>query len=221
MTQDEPQGPKKLFVETEEECTQIIGDEANPHAGVALFLYRVTRVLNAKTTLYVGRDGAVWQRAWQETGCGDFVAKPSVDSVSSNGRFDLIIHDDHTQGGDVERARNLVATLSRWGDRVCFLTMGPEAGTQDGSGFWRQRFFEKNWYMFDVIRSLVQGETSIVPEIRYGSFLFVRAQAVTDLPGPVFATAIRRDEVIEEMAPFSWRLRRRLRVLVRRPQSTP
>ncbi len=200
-----------------------VGEEATPHTGIALFLHRVTRVLNAKSVLYVGRDGEVWRRAWQGIGQGDFVAVASFDAPASPiVRFDLIIHDDHGVGGDGEKAKSLVARLAAWGDRVCFMTMGPPDGPMpDGCGFWRQRFSEKDWYMFDVIRSVIQAEASILPEIRYGCFLFVRAEAVTDLPGPVFATAIRRDEVIEEMAPLVWRLRRRVRGLLRRSYATP
>jgi hypothetical protein len=184
--------------------------------------------------LDVGCGAGAWVRAYLEAGMADIVGVdgsyvvPSqlmfpafrfrpVDVAQSfqlGRRFDLAQCLEVAEHLDPQASETLVDNLAAHAPMVLFSAAPPGQGGEHHVNerpyeFWQGLFEQRGLRLFDFVRQRILYRPDVEPWYRYNVMLFVHDEAIEGLPASVRATRVQ-GRPAPDLAPLSWRTRRRL-----------
>jgi SAM-dependent methyltransferase len=187
------------------------------------------------SVLDVGCGYGTWLHAWQDAGVGDIygVDGPWVDparleiatplflshdlgrSFDLGRRFDLVESLEVAEHLPAASASTFVDSLARHGDLVLFSAAPPGQGgehhvNEQPYDYWRELFRARDFVAFDCIRPRLAGDHAISPWYRYNVLLYARPDAVRRMTRDAQATRLADASPVPDIAPWMYRMRRRL-----------
>lgn len=188
-----------------------------------------------RSILDVGCGCGIWLAEWRRLGeidvigvDGDYVDPKSLTIPLDNflarnialpfdlgRRFELVECLEVAEHLAAEHANALVDNLVRHGDLIVFSSAIPGQGgefhvNEQPYEYWRDRFAERGYQLFDAIRSHIRSQSRIEPWYRYNSFIYANPQGATRLAESTRRTAINSARPIPDIAPLWWRARCRM-----------
>ena len=192
----------------------------------------VAEVIPAKSILDVGCGRGVWLSQWVNAGATDivgvdgryvdvnklhipkeaFLAKDISRPFDLERTFDVVQClevAEHVQG---DAADVLIDNLVRHGSCVLFSAAIPGQGGENHINekpweYWRQKFFERGYDLFDYVRPRVFHEASIFFCYRHNTFLFVRRSAADRLPEAVRSALVPSSSPVRDDRPMYFKVR--------------
>lgn len=194
---------------------------------------RVAPILEVDSVVDFGCAQGSWLSAWSDAGVSDIqgVDGPYVDVER------LLIAKDKFRAADlaepldlgrtfdlaqsVEVAEHLptaasdvfVETMTRHAPLVLFGAAPPGQGgrghiNEQPYSFWRDRFAQQGYAMFDFLRPQLKAETVIQPWYRYNLFLFASADACASLPNLILDTQVAERGPVADVSAWPYRVRK-------------
>jgi SAM-dependent methyltransferase len=195
----------------------------------------VMRYLEPASVLDVGCGAGAWVAAYGEAGAANVVGVdagyvradqllfgPSrfhaIDVANSFrlGRmFDLVQCLEVAEHLDPSASETLVDNLVAHAPIVLFSAAPPGQGGEHHINerpydFWRDLFQMRGYDLFDFLRPRIRHCPSVEHWYRYNMLLFVRHDTVDLLGREVADTRIDPRAAVPDLAPFAWRMRRRI-----------
>ncbi len=195
----------------------------------------VLQHLKPLTILDVGCGTGAWVRAYQDAGAsyvvgvdGDHVRPEQLlfdpsrfHALDLSGvfrlprQFDLVQCLDLAEHLPPSASEMLVDNLVAHGPVVVFSSAPPGQGGENHINerpyeYWRDLFAARAYGLFDFLRPAIQFQPRVDPWYRYNLLLFVREDAVDSLEPAVAATRMRPGNCVPDLAPVTWRMRRRM-----------
>jgi len=192
----------------------------------------------ARTVLDVGCGVGTWLVAWKELGCevcgvdgayvapgslqiatGEFHAHDLMLELALGRRFDLVQCLEVAEHLPPAAAPVLVASLCRHADLVMFSAAPPGQGgehhvNERPYGYWRELFAAEGFAMHDPLRGEILADRRILPWYRYNTFLYVSERAPAALREALAGCRVPSERAPPDLAPWPYRLRRRLVALL-------
>ncbi|MBY0432239.1 MAG: class I SAM-dependent methyltransferase, partial [Rhodospirillales bacterium] len=191
--------------------------------------------LAVRSVLDVGCGHGVWLAAWSEAGLAEifgvdgeyvdpatllvppaaFLAADLAQGFRLGRCFDLVQCLEVAEHLPCEAADRLVESLVAHGDLILFSAATPGQGgehhvNEQPLDYWRNKFLNHFYLGFDCVRPALRDDRRVEPWYRYNTILYASPAIRRQLPESVRATALAPDRDIPELAPLSWRLRRRV-----------
>ena len=198
-------------------------------------LPRVIAVLGTASVLDVGCGAGAWLAAYGNLGIsdhvgvdGDYVDRSMllVDAAKFlprdisvpfdlGRRFDLVQCLEVAEHVPRSASTTLVDNIVRHGRRVLFSAAVPGQGGEDHINeqpyeFWRDRFAERGYRLFDFVRPQIRDEDDIEPWYRYNVLFFCHDEAIAQLPPSVIGTRVADDMPVMDYSAAGYRLRKAL-----------
>jgi hypothetical protein len=200
----------------------------------------ITSLLNAQlaveSVLDVGCAMGTWLHSWNECGVadyhgvdGDYVDRGNLEipatafsAVDLNATFDLGRKFDLVQSFEVAEhvepraADTFVDSLTRHASRyVLFSAAPPGQGgefhiNEQPYDFWREKLVRHGFAVADVLRPMIAHDARISYWYRYNVFLFVRHEALADLPPEFRKRIVAESAPLADISPLAFRLRKAL-----------
>jgi SAM-dependent methyltransferase len=191
-----------------------------------------------RSVLDVGCGQGAWLAVWHRAGVvvhgidGDYVDRQRLlvdqDSFSAcdlrqefelQRRFDLVQCLEVAEHLPPSSAGALVASLCRHSDMVLFSAAPPGQGgenhvNEQSYGFWRDRFAEQGFQLYDPVRRLVLDDAQVKPWYRYNPFLYLREGAVENAHRALAEFRLAPGAEPPDLSPRAYRLRKRLVALL-------
>jgi SAM-dependent methyltransferase len=209
---------------------QRIGSLASARSVVPI----VMRHLRPLTILDVGCGAGAWVRAYEEAGAlqvvgvdADYVHADQllfdparfhaidVGGIFRMGReFDLVQCLEVAEHMEPAASEALLDNLVAHAPLVLFSAAPPGQGGENHInerpyGYWRDRFRTRGYALYDFMRPQLRYRRSVEQWYRYNMLLFVREDAAGGLAPAVAATRVDPGTPVADLAPLSWRIRRR------------
>jgi len=188
------------------------------------------------SVLDVGCANGTWLKSWQDHGIadiqgvdGDYVDREALEipmdrftSTNLNAPFDLDRKFDLVQSLEVGEhiapaaADDFVDSIVRHAARfVIFSAAPPGQGgehhiNEQTYDFWRSKFSERGFVAFDFVRPQIKNDMKTSYWYRYNTFLYVRRELTCELPTEIARTKIPHDQLLSDIAPVSFRIRKAL-----------
>ncbi|MDP3822967.1 MAG: methyltransferase domain-containing protein [Burkholderiales bacterium] len=194
----------------------------------------VMRHLRPATILDVGCGAGAWVRAYEECGApyvvgidADYVRPDQllfdsarfhaidVAGVFRMGReFDLVQCLEVAEHLEPSTGEALLDNLVAHAPLVLFSAAPPGQGGENHINerpydYWRDRFQARGYALYDFLRPHLRYRRSVEHWYRYNMLLFAREDAAAGLSPAVAATRVDPQDPVADLAPLSWRLRRR------------
>jgi SAM-dependent methyltransferase len=192
--------------------------------------------LNVDSVLDVGCAQGTWLRAWNERGVadlhgvdGDYVDRRTLEvpefmftAVDLNVPFDLGRQFDLVQSLEVgehieEHASEIfIESIVRHARRyVVFSAAPPGQGgeyhiNEQPYEFWRRKFEQRGFVTVDTVRPAIAGDNRISYWYRYNSLLFIRREALAEIPEDMRDKVLRGSDQIKDLSPLPFRIRKAL-----------
>ena len=180
----------------------------------------------------IGCGRGVWVDEWRRSGVEDVLGVDG-DYLSSDGlvipqahfaafdlskpirlgrRFDLVQSLEVGEHIPASKAEVFIDNLVAHGNVILFSAAVPGQGgefhvNEQPYEYWRQKFALRGFEIFDCIRPNIVETRAIEPWYRYNMFLYVHEDALDRIPPNFRRMRLRRDEVIVNFAPLTWRVR--------------
>ena len=191
-----------------------------------------------RAVLDVGCGVGAWLVAWKELGCevcgvdgayvapgslqiatGEFHAHDLMLELALGRRFDLVQCLEVAEHLPPAAAPVLVASLCRHADLVMFSAAPPGQGgehhvNERPYGYWRELFAAEGFAMHDPLRGEILADRRILPWYRYNTFLYVSERAPAALREALAGCRVPSERAPPDLAPWPYRLRRRLVALL-------
>ena len=190
--------------------------------------------LGVKSVLDVGCAMGTWLHAWAECGVaeyhgidGDYVDRRLLEipttaftAVDLNAKFDLGRQFDLVQSFEVgehieARATEVfVECLAKHALRyVLFSAAPPGQGgefhiNEQPYEFWREKLARRGFAAVDAVRPAIAGDARISYWYRYNTFLFVRHEALAEVPVDLRTRVVAESAPLTDVSPFAFRLRK-------------
>jgi SAM-dependent methyltransferase len=160
----------------------------------------------------IGVDGAYVERSSLLIDEAQFRSFDLAQPFDLGDTFDLVVSLEVAEHLAAQHAAGFVDNLVRHGRKVLFSAATPGQGgefhvNEQPLQYWREHFAARGFQCFDPLRSRLSTENRVEPWYRYNSLLYVREDAVSELPEVVQATRIPEGTPIPDVAPVSWRAR--------------
>lgn len=195
----------------------------------------LTRTMPLTSVLDVGCGAGAWLAAYGELGVadrrgvdGDYVDRSLLlmeaecfhpQDISQ--RFDLGRRFDIVQCLEVAEhvppasSQTLVDNIVRHGNRVLFSAGVPGQGGEDHINeqpleYWRDRFAERGYRLFDFVRPRIADNGAVEPWYRYNLMFFAHDSVVDSLPVDVQVTRVPEGHAVVDPSPLAYRLRKAL-----------
>lgn len=190
--------------------------------------------LRPRSVLDVGCGAGAWVRAWHEAGCGaaygvdgHYVRPQQLLFPRSRFRpvdvsqpfqheraFDLVECLEVGEHLDPAASETLVDNLVCHAPAVLFSAAPPGQGgehhvNERPYGYWRELFAQRGYELFDFVRPRIAHRADVEPWYRYNILLFVRWENAQSLDSAVLASHVARGKPVPDVAPWTWRMRRR------------
>lgn len=200
-----------------------------------IVLPRLTRLLPITSVVDVGCGQGAWLSVWQRQGVADitgidgdyvdrgtllipaerFLPRDLTVPIEIGRRFDVVQCLEVAEHLPASAARGLVSSLASLGDVVLFSAATPGQGGENHINeqdyeYWRALFAERGYIACDPLRAELAGNVEVEPWYRYNVLLYVASTAIERLPPAVAASKVPDERRIPDVAPSSYRLRRRL-----------
>jgi hypothetical protein len=188
--------------------------------------------LYVSSVVDIGCGRGVWVDEWRRNGVddalgvdGDYVSADRLvipkerfaafdlsEPISLGRRFDLVQSLEVAEHIPASRAEIFIDSLVAHSDVILFSAAVPGQGgefhiNEQPYEHWRQKFALRGFEIFDFLRPNIINIRAIEPWYRYNTFLYVHQKALDRIPPTVRRMQLRRDELIADVAPLSWRLR--------------
>ncbi|MGB8223344.1 MAG: class I SAM-dependent methyltransferase [Polyangiales bacterium] len=195
----------------------------------------VRDALHPRSVLDLGCGRGAWLEAWKDAGVsevlgvdGNYVdeADLAIDrsefsprdlgrTVDLQRRFDLVESLEVAEHLPESRARGFVQDLCRHGDRVLFGAAPPGQGgehhiNEQPYGYWRALFDELGYEPFDFVRPHLTLRQDVAPWYRYNTLLYVKREAIEELPVSVRRTHLAKHMPIRDVSPLLYKARKRV-----------
>ncbi len=198
----------------------------------AIVIPRVIDTLAVRSVLDVGCGVGAWllpyaRRGVDVTGVdGDYVdrslllvdrdrflARDIAKPFDLERTFDLVQSLEVAEHVPLKDSDTLVDNLVRHGKHVLFSAAVPGQGGENHVNeqpyeFWRDRFAERGFELFDFIRPAIAGRTDVEPWYRYNTLFFVHRDTIAALPTAIARTQVTNQEPIRDVSPVCYRARR-------------
>jgi SAM-dependent methyltransferase len=186
----------------------------------------------AASVLDIGCGRGVWLAEWKRLGSarvrgvdGDYVDRkallipaPDFHAIDISQQFDLQETFDLVQCLEVaehvpeDRAETLVGNLVRHGDLIVFSAAIPGQGgefhvNERPYSYWRTKFADRGYEVYDAIRPVVAGLAGIEPWYRYNAFVYANARGASHLTPFALECLVPRERRLPDVSPAFWRLR--------------
>lgn len=191
--------------------------------------------LRPSSILDVGCGAGAWCRAWLENGVEDVVgmdgsyvdgrnllidaAKFCAGNVGAPFRlgrqFDLVQCLEVAEHLAPSNCETLVDNLVAHAPLVLFSAARPGQGGENHINerpyeHWRDRFLDRDYLLYDLIRPQIVNRPDIEPWYRFNMLLFARRDWASRLPPNVQATQVDRQTTVPDWSPSAYRFRCRL-----------
>ncbi len=204
----------------------------------AVVLPLLDNYFSTASVLDVGCGAGAWLSVWKERDAevlgldGDYVDRSGLlineaefSATDLSCEFDLQRQFDLVQCLEVAEhlpetaSRSFVASLCGHADVVLFSAAPPGQGgehhiNEQPYAYWRDRFEEQGFQMYDVLRGALSGQDSVMPWYRYNSFLYVRKNRLPSLHEKLRETAVAISAVPTDISPQFYQWRKRLVALL-------
>lgn len=196
-------------------------------------LPHLLQALAVRSVLDVGCGAGAWLSVLQRLGVADvlgidgdyvdrsllmiaperFLPADITQPFNLGRRFDLVQCLEVAEHVSHSRSDALVDNLVRHGSLVLFSAAVPGQGGEDHineqrSEYWRDKFAQRGYRLFDFLRSKVLDDAAVEPWYRYNLMLFVHDSAVAALPPGVAAARVADAAAIKDFSPWRYRLRK-------------
>lgn len=189
--------------------------------------------LPVKSVLDVGCGQGAWLSVWRDLGIpvvvgidGSYVNKTRLlcpkdvfvehdlsRPFDLGRRFELVQSLEVAEHLSGSSASGFVESLVRHGDMVLFSAAPPGQGgdhhvNEQDYEYWRAHFARYDYVPFDFIRPALKSYVEIEPWYRYNSILYVKRSKLECLPPAIGEFMINDEQVIGDVSPLSYRLRK-------------
>ncbi len=196
-------------------------------AGLLLAEMRIGSLLD------VGAGHGAWAAEWLAAGVGDvvavdgdyvrrdqlaipaerFIAHDLATPLDLRRRFDLVQSLEVAEHLPADKADLFVDNLVRHGDVILFSAAVPHQGgehhvNEQPPEYWRTRFQERGYAVFDWVRPRIAGRREVKPWYRFNSYLYANAEGRKDLSSAILATEVPEGDPLKIGGDLSWTLRR-------------
>lgn len=162
----------------------------------------------------IGLDGAHVERDALLVDPSEFRAADLTQPLHLGRRFDVVQSLEVGEHLPRRAARDFVGSLTHHGSVVLFSAAPPGQGgefhiNERPYRYWRELFDERGYLLLDAIRPSVKGHPEVSYWYRFNTFIYVRRDALPEVPGALLDLAIPVGEPIPDIAPLSmklWRL---------------
>jgi hypothetical protein len=180
----------------------------------------------------VGCGRGVWLEEWRRNGIedaigadGDYVDRNRLliprerfsafdlaQGFNLGRRFDLVQSLEVAEHIPASQADRLIESLTAHGDLMLFSAATPGQGgefhvNEQPPEYWRTKFANRGFLIFDCIRPQIVVDSSIEPWYRYNTFFYAHEQAWDGIPEEFRRTWLPPNTPIVDVSPLSWRLR--------------
>jgi hypothetical protein len=192
--------------------------------------------LGIRSVLDVGCAAGTWLRAWNEQGVSDirgvdgsyvdralleipvsaFTRMDLNDDFDLGRRFDLVQSLEVAEHIEAVAAEVFVENLTKHASRfVLFSAAPPGQGgenhiNEQSYDFWRTLFEKRGFAAFDCVRPAIAADKAVSYWYRYNSFLYVRREALNEIPTELRVYEVGAGRPLPDISPFVFRLRKAL-----------
>jgi len=193
----------------------------------------LTRAIALKSVLDVGCGAGAWLAAYGELGItdrygvdGDYVdrslllidakefqAQDITQQFDLGRRFDIVQCLEVAEHVPATASQTLVDNIVRHGSRVLFSAGVPGQGGEDHINerpleFWRDRFGERGYRLFDCVRPGIASNEAVEPWYRYNLLFFAHDSVLDSLPAAIRSSRVADGCAIADPSPLTYRLRK-------------
>jgi hypothetical protein len=163
----------------------------------------------------LGVDGSYVDRHRLEIPLDLFHSCNLVEPIDLGRRFDLVESTEVAEHLPEAAARSFILSLVRHSDLVLFSASPPGQGGENHLNeqpyeYWRDRFAEHGYRMFDWIRPRIIGMAPVAYWYRYNLFLFASADAARSLASDIRACEIAPGAAVPDLSPWLFRMRKQI-----------
>ena len=163
----------------------------------------------------LGIDGAHVARDSLCIEASEFAEHDLAQAFVLGRRFDLVLCLEVAEHLPDSSAALLVESLCRHGDVILFSAAPPGQGgaahiNEQPYEYWRTLFAARGYRMYDTVRRAIADLHEVSYWYRYNAFLFVNGSALPELHERLAADALAPGVPVPDVAPWLFRLRRRL-----------
>jgi SAM-dependent methyltransferase len=196
-------------------------------------LPHVVRPLGIRSVLDIGCGAGAWLAEYLRLGIADvvgvdgdyvdrsvlmvdakcFVPRDITQPFDFRKTYDLVQCLEVAEHVPAESGRTLVDNIVRHGSKVLFSAAVPGQGGKNHVNeqpyeFWRDRFLERGYRLFDFVRPAIRDEANVEPWYRYNLLFFAHDLAIGSLPDAVARCRVPDDSPIKDYSPPAYRLRK-------------
>jgi Methyltransferase domain len=188
--------------------------------------------LRVSSVVDIGCGRGVWIDEWRRSGVedvlgvdGDYVSADRLlmpkerfaafdlsKPIRLGRRFDLVQSLEVAEHIPASKSEVFIDSLVAHSDLILFSAAVPGQGgefhiNEQPFEYWREKFSMRGFEVVDCLRPSIINVREIEPWYRYNTFLYVHGKALDRIPPSFRRTKLRRDELIADFAPLTWRLR--------------
>jgi SAM-dependent methyltransferase len=205
------------------------GSRRSARAVAAILL----REMKIASLLDVGAGHGAWAAEWLAAGVktvvavdGDYVQPDQLAIPRAAFRahdlstpldlkksFDLVQSLEVAEHLPEGKADLFVDNLTRHGDVILFSAAVPHQGgehhvNEQPPEYWRRKFAERGFAVFDFVRPRLQGRNEVMPWYRFNSYIYANKAGEKRLSKTVLASRVPDGQPLEIGGDFAWMLRR-------------
>jgi hypothetical protein len=138
-----------------------------------------------------------------------------ADFIDLGRRFDLVESMEVAEHLPVRAADGFVACLVRHADVVLFSAAPPGQGGENHVNkqpyqYWRERFAQRGYHMFDWVRPQIIGRADVQFWYRYNLFLFVAENRIAILLPAIRSSEVPPGSRVPDLSPWTFKIRKGL-----------
>lgn len=192
----------------------------------------VLRHFALRSVVDIGCGQGAWLAGWSQAGISDyhgvdgdyveqqrllipearFTSQDLTSHFDLGRKFDLVASLEVGEHIRPDAMETFVDNLCTHADAILFSAAVPGQGgtlhvNEQSYGFWRDRFADRGYRLFDFVRPNLAGCRQVEPWYRYNSLFFARGGALERLSAEAGACEIVGDRPVPDNAPLAWRAR--------------
>jgi hypothetical protein len=202
--------------------------------------------LAISSLLDVGAGHGAWAAEWLAAGVSDviavdgayvraeqlaipakhFVAHDLATPLDLKRRFDLVQSLEVAEHLPAAKADLFVDNLVAHGDVILFSAAVPHQGGEHHVNvqppeYWRRRFDDRGYAVFDWLRPRLAGRREIMPRYRFNSYIYANKAGQKRLSKSILDSRVPSDQPLTIGGDFAWALRRAAVRLIPAPLVKP